>query len=78
MYWRAAAYHLAQQIGSAQVGMEFNLLDEFETLSKNSKRKPVYNAKLGFSIPANVESRPLVKWKKFTSGDRRGTLQSIT
>jgi hypothetical protein len=78
MYWRAAAYHLAQQIGSAQVGMEFNLLDEFETLSKNSKRKPAYNAKLGFSIPANVESRPLVKWKKFTSGDRRGTLQSIT
>jgi len=77
MYWRAAAYHLAQQIGCAQVGMEFQPLQGFQALSKKSPRKPIYKSELGFSIAADVSDQHLSKWRKFISGNRHGPLRSI-
>ena len=78
MYWRAAAYHFAQQIGSTQTGMEFNLLDGFEILSKTSNRTAIYRPEIGFSIASEIKPEDLKQWQKFTSGDQRGKLQSIT
>lgn len=77
MYWRASLYHLAQQIGCAQVGMEFHLLDGFKKLSDKLNRKPVHRFDLGLSVAADVEDNHINKWKTFISGSRRGTLRPI-
>jgi len=78
MYWRAAAYYLAQQIGTAQVGMEFNLLDGFEGRSNKANRTPVYDPKVGFSTAAKIDPLHLERWERFISGERRGAAHSIT